>query len=79
MNKEKIALGTTVAILDKETNTETTLTLVGEGDADITKGLISVASPLGQGLVGSLVGDEIVVDAPAGVKKYILLSASQQI
>ena len=79
MNKEKIALGTTMAILDKETNTETTLTLVGEGDADITKGLISVASPLGQGLIGSLVGDEIVVDAPAGVKKYILLSASQQI
>lgn len=78
MNKEKIALGATVVILNEETNTKTSFTLVDDGNADITKGLVSAAAPLGRALIDSSVGDEITVRAPAGAKKYTVLSASLQ-
>ena len=65
-------LGSKVRLLDLEFDDEFVVTLVGSFEADATKDLISISSPLGEALLGKLVGDEIEVEAPAGVSRYRL-------
>jgi len=68
-----IRLGSTVTVLDKEFNEEETYKLVGSQEADPAKGTISEDSPFGKALLGNAVGDEVQVEAPAGVLRYRIL------
>ena len=68
-----IGLGTQVKVLDKEFNEEATYRIVGSQEADPMNGAISEDSPFGKALLGKEVGDEVEVDAPAGVLKYKIL------
>ena len=68
-----IRLGSTVTVLDKEFNEEETYKLVGSQEADPMNGAISEDSPFGKALLGNAVGDEVQVEAPAGVLRYRIL------
>jgi transcription elongation factor GreA len=63
-------LGSRVKLLDLEFEDEFTVTLVGSFEADPAKDLISIASPLGESMLGRAIGDEIEVEAPAGHSRY---------
>jgi len=69
-------LGSTVALLDLDFDEELTVKLVGAFEADPANDLISTASPLGEGLVGHAVGDEVEVKTPGGISHYRIKSVS---
>lgn len=66
----KVIFGATVDILDEDNDTETTYQIVGEDEADIASGRISIASPIARALIGKEAGDVAVVNAPGGEKSY---------
>lgn len=68
-----IRLGSTVTVLDKEFNEEETYKIVGSQEADPMNGRISEDSPFGKALLGKKVGEEVVVEAPAGNIHYQIL------
>lgn len=69
-------LGSKVGLLDLEYDEELTVKLVGGFEADPANDLISVASPLGEGLVGHAVGDEVEVKTPGGMSRYRITSVN---
>ena len=69
-------LGSSIGLLDLDYDDEFTVTLVGAFEADPTKDLISIASPLGEAILGRSVNDEIEVKAPGGVTRYRLTSVT---
>ncbi|MBL4606819.1 MAG: transcription elongation factor GreA [Pseudomonadales bacterium] len=64
-NKGKVIFGTTIKIINVETEEEKTYHIVGDDEADIKKGKLSVNSPIARGLIGKEVGDEVTVETPA--------------
>lgn len=70
---ETAALGSKVLLLDLEYDDELTVKLVGSFEADPANDLISISSPLGEALLGRAKGDEVDVEAPAGVSRYKIL------
>ncbi len=66
-------LGSKVRLLDLEYQDELTVTLVGAFEADPTKDLISIGSPLGEAMLSKAIGEEIEVTAPAGVSRYRII------
>lgn len=66
----KVIFGTTVAIINCETDEEVTYKIVGEDEADVSKGMISVTSPIARALIGKQEGDVSVVKAPSGDIEY---------
>lgn len=69
----KIQFGASV-LLEDEDGKQKSFTLLGETESDITRGKISVSSPIGRALIGKCVGDLVSVSAPAGCKEYEILS-----
>lgn len=69
----KVIFGSTVELLDGQTDQETTYKIVGEDEADINAGLISYTSPIARALIGKNEGDEISFSAPAGDKHYEII------
>jgi transcription elongation factor GreA len=70
----KVVFGATVTLVNTDTEEEVTYQVVGEDEADIKEGLISINSPIARALIGKLQGDEAVVKAPSGEKIYEILS-----
>jgi transcription elongation factor GreA len=66
----KVVFGATVDLADEETGNEVTYQIVGEDEADIKHGLISVGSPIARALIGKEEGDVATVVAPGGEKNY---------
>ena len=62
--------GTTVTLINIETDETVVYQIVGEDEADVPKGKISVSSPIARAIMGKHEGDEIVVNAPAGDIEY---------
>lgn len=62
----RVIFGTTVALYNLETEESVTYQIVGEDEADVAAGKISVASPIARAIMGKHEGDEVVVKAPAG-------------
>ena len=69
-NTGKIIFGSTVTLIDLDTEQESTYQIVGEDEAEIKAGRISVSSPIARGLIGKLEGDEVVISTPGGDKDY---------
>lgn len=74
LDKEQVNIGSTVTLYDEEFEENVEYTLVGSAEANPTVGRISNESPLGSVLLGHKVGDEVVVEAPAGVIKYKVIN-----
>lgn len=62
----RVIFGTTVTLLNLETDQTVVYQIVGEDEANVAQGKISVASPISRALMGKQIGDEVVVKAPAG-------------
>jgi transcription elongation factor GreA len=70
---EKVVFGATVSILNLKSDEEVTYQIVGELEADINTGLISISSPIARSLIGKQVGDIADVNAPSGVIEYEII------
>jgi len=66
----RVIFGTTVTLVNVETEGSVSYKIVGEDEADVPSGKISVISPIARAVMGKNVGDEIVVNAPAGDVEY---------
>ncbi len=69
-NTGKIIFGTTVTLINVDTDEESRYQIVGEDEADIKAGLISVSSPIARGLIGKMEGDEVTIVTPGGEKVF---------
>ena len=69
----KIRLGSRIKVRDLEFDEESEYEIVGSQEADPMGGRISEDSPFGKALLGKAVGDEVIVEAPAGIIKYKVL------
>lgn len=70
LTNEKVVFGSTVTLADSETGDIKKYTLVGQEEADIKKGKISVQSPVGKALIGHKVGDSVTIKTPAKTIEY---------
>lgn len=70
LDGKMVKFGATVTIADEETDEESTYQIVGELEADIGAGLLSVTSPLARAIIGKTVGDQVEVATPRGTKDY---------
>ncbi len=66
----RVVFGATVVLLDEDGSDEVTYRIVGEDEADISAGLISVTSPIARALIGKEDGDEVTFDAPGGRQAF---------
>lgn len=73
-NTGKVIFGTTVTILNLDTDEELTYRIVGDDEADIKNNLISVNSPIARGLVGKSVEDVAKINTPSGVVEFEIVS-----
>ncbi|SFJ34064.1 transcription elongation factor GreA [Aquamicrobium aerolatum DSM 21857] len=73
LSGDKIKFGATVVLIDDETEEKKTYQIVGDQEADVKAGRISISSPIARALIGKEVGDEIEVNAPGGARGYEIL------
>lgn len=73
-NNGKVIFGTTVTIVNVDTDEEVTYKIVGDDEADIKLNLISVSSPIARGLIGKMLDDEITIKTPGGVIEYEIIN-----
>ncbi len=67
---ERVSFGSTVELVDQETDEEIVYTIVGGQESDPSKGLISIQSPMARVLMGKEEGDEVELQLPTGKKTY---------
>ena len=70
LTNEKVVFGTTVTLADTDTGEKKKYTLIGQEEADLKKGKISVQSPVGKALIGHKVGDIVSIKTPAKTVEY---------
>jgi transcription elongation factor GreA len=70
----RIVFGATVELVDAETADKVVYQIVGDDEADIKLGKISVSSPIARALIGKFEGDTAEVQAPGGVREYEVLA-----
>ena len=66
----KIKFGATVTLIDEDTEKETRYQIVGDMEADVKQGRISISSPIARALIGKTIGDTVEVMAPGGARSY---------
>ncbi|SJL85330.1 transcription elongation factor GreA [Vibrio palustris] len=69
-NNGKVIFGSTVTVIDVDSEEEKTYQIVGDDEADIKSGRISISSPIARGLIGKEEGDEAVISTPGGDKVF---------
>jgi transcription elongation factor GreA len=74
----KVIFGATVELVDEDTEEEITYQIVGEDEADIKAGLISVNSPIARALIGKEEGDLVQVQVPGGAKNFEIVAVRYQ-
>jgi transcription elongation factor GreA len=76
MSGSKIKFGARVKLVDEDTEEEKTYQIVGDQEADVKEGRISISSPIARAMIGKEVGDSIEVNAPGGSKAYEILAVN---
>jgi transcription elongation factor GreA len=69
----QIKFGATVSVVDEDTEESARYQIVGEHEADVKSGKISLSSPLSRAMMGKEVGDVVEVNTPGGVKAYAIM------
>ncbi len=69
----RVVFGSTVLLEDEASGNEVTYQIVGDDEADIKLGLVSISSPIARALIGKEAGDVADVQAPGGVKRYEIM------
>lgn len=70
LSGDRIKFGATVKLVDEDTEEEKTYQIVGEPEADVRSGRVSVSSPIARALMGKTIGDTVEVSTPGGGKSY---------
>ncbi len=70
---DRVVFGRTILLYDVQADKEITYQLVGPYESDPENGRISIKSPLGQGLIGREIGDEVKINIPRGVQEFEVL------
>jgi transcription elongation factor GreA len=73
MSGDTVKFGATVTIVDEDTDAESTYRIVGDDEADVKSGKVSLSSPVARALINKEVGDVVEVNAPGGAKSYEIL------
>lgn len=73
LNASHVAFGATVKLEEVKTGDVVTYQIVGEDEASVENGKISVASPLARALIGKELDEQVQVKTPSGIKEYIIL------
>jgi transcription elongation factor GreA len=76
LSGDKVKFGATVRLVDEDTEEEKTYQIVGDQEADVKSGRISISSPIARALIGKEVGDVIEVNAPGGARGYEIVKLS---
>ena len=74
LSGDTIKFGATVKLVEEDTDEEKTYQIVGDQEADVKSGKISISSPIARALIGKSEGDSVEVAAPGGAKSYEILS-----
>lgn len=69
----RVVFGSTVALEDEADGAAVTYQIVGDDEADLKHGLISISSPIARALIGKVEGDVAEVQAPGGVRRYEIM------
>jgi transcription elongation factor GreA len=73
IDSDKVVFGATVKLFDVESESDVTYRIVGEDEADIKQGLISINSPVAKALIGHRVDDEVHIKVPSGTRIYEII------
>ena len=73
LSGKQVKFGATVSVVDEDTEEEARYQIVGEHEADVKSGRISLSSPLSRAMIGKEVGEVVEVNTPGGVKAYEIL------
>ncbi len=73
LSGSNVKFGATVTLVDEDTEEEKSYQIVGESEADVKQGRVSLTSPIARALMGKTVGDTVEVKAPGGGKSYEIL------
>ena len=76
LSGKTVMFGATVRLVDEDTDEKKTYQIVGEVEADVSQGKISITSPIARALIGKSVGDSVEVAAPGGARAYEILKVS---
>jgi transcription elongation factor GreA len=73
LSGKAVKFGATVTVMDEDTEAEAVYKIVGEDEADVRAGKISITSPIARAMIGKEEGDVVEVAAPGGAKSYEIL------
>lgn len=74
LSGDTVKFGATVKVVDEDTDEEASYKIVGEYEADVRDGKVSITSPIARALIGKEVGDSVEVITPKGSRSYEILS-----
>ena len=74
LSGDTVKFGATVELADEDTDEESTSQIVGDQEADVKEGKISISSPIARALIGKSEGDSVEVAAPGGARSYEILT-----
>ncbi|MEW8399903.1 MAG: transcription elongation factor GreA [Candidatus Thiodiazotropha sp.] len=69
----KVVFGATVVVLELDNDEEFTYQIVGDDEADIKHGLVSISSPIARALIGKQDGDDVFLETPGGPREFEIL------
>lgn len=73
LSGDTVKFGATISVVDEDTDKERAYQIVGDDEADVAQGKISVSSPIARAMIGKEVGDSVEVNTPGGGKSYEIL------
>jgi transcription elongation factor GreA len=76
LNGSTIKFGATVTLIDEDTEKQKIFQIVGETEADVRAGKVSISSPTGRALIGKKAGDSVEVNTPGGGKSYEIVKVA---
>jgi transcription elongation factor GreA len=74
LSGDQVKFGATVSLVDEDTEEQARYQIVGEHEADVRSGKISIASPIARAMIGKEKGDVVEVNTPGGVRAYEILN-----
>lgn len=74
---DRVVFGVEVTVVDLDTDKEVAYQLLGQEEADVKNGIISIFSPWGKAMIGKSVGDEIAVKTPSGIRQLEIVEIQQ--
>lgn len=76
LSGKSVVFGATVKLVDEDTDEEKVYQIVGDAEADVKSGRISISSPIARALIGKTIGDTVEVTAPGGSHSYEVLDVA---